>query len=135
LPSNEEDSIVGPSGSSGTEAGTSSSANWSGYVNYSSYQQYNSAAAIYAEPSPSITCSKAAEVTWAGLGGYNSHNLAQDGTAYASAGLGNHQAWWEILPASYVGVPGFYATAGQYFEAETYYVDSKKTPILVLQFC
>jgi hypothetical protein len=123
---NEENYNIGPAGNIGSEAGTASSENWSGYLNYSSYQQYTAATAIYPEPNPSATCTKASEVTWAGLGGYNSHNLAQDGSAYAAPGLGNHQAWWEILPAGYVGVPGYYATTGDYFEAETYYIDSKK---------
>src|SRR5262249_184533 len=44
-------------------------------------------------------CATSAERTWAGIGGWNTGRLAQDGTAHGEAGVGDHQAWWEILPA------------------------------------
>jgi len=129
---NPDDFNVASSNNSTAEGGTAgsfSSKNWSGYVNYSSEQSYDEATSYFVEPSPSVPCSKATEVTWAGLGGYNSHNLAQNGTGYNAPGLENHQGWWEILPAGYVSVPEN-GSPGYYFEAQTYYagvISGKKT--------
>jgi hypothetical protein len=64
------------------------------------------------------SCRSTAETTWAGLGGWNARDLAQDGTAYGVPAMASHQAWYEILPASMVPVD-LRATAGREFEAAT----------------
>ncbi len=103
-----------------SEAGAQTSHNWSGYGNYASTQAYNKSAAYWVEPSPVATCFGAQEVNWAGLGGWNSTNLAQNGTANGFPEVPEHKAWWEILPAGIVGIP-MHGTAGYYFEAQTLY--------------
>jgi hypothetical protein len=103
-----------------TENGAQTSLNWSGYGDYASYQRYNKATAYFVEPSPVATCSNAQISIWDGLGGWNSPSLAQNGTSSGVPGIYDHQGWWEILPAGPVGV-GEHATAGSYFETQTYY--------------
>lgn len=103
-----------------TEGGAQTSHNWSGYGDYASTQAYSKASTYFIEPSPVATCTNAEEVNWAGLGGWNSENLAQNGTANGIPGLVAHKAWWEILPAEMSPV-GEHATAGYYFEAQTLY--------------
>lgn len=109
-----------------SEAGAEKSLNWSGYDNYASTQKYNTAAAYYVEPEPKATCSGAQWVAWAGLGGKNSGNLEQNGTANYVPYVGSHEAWWEVLPYGIAPVEGTYATAGAYFEAQTHWVNSEK---------
>lgn len=93
---------------------------WAGYVakNYNSNTAFNWAQAIYNEPQAlSTSCSPNAESTWAGLGGYGTSALAQDGTSINAAGLGQHQSWYEILPANAVAEP-VYGHPGYAFTAE-----------------
>jgi hypothetical protein len=104
----------------GAEAGAQTSYNWSGYGDYASTQAYNKSTAYFIEPSPTATCTNAQEVNGDGLGGWNSHNLAQNGTANGIPGLVAHKAWWEILPAG-ISPVGEHATAGYYFEMQTLY--------------
>jgi hypothetical protein len=108
------------SGQGASEAGAQTSYNWSGYGDYASTQAYNKSTTYFIEPSPTATCTNAQEVNWDGLGGWNSHNLAQNGTANGVPGFVPHKGWWEILPAGMAGV-GEHATAGYYFEAQTLY--------------
>jgi hypothetical protein len=104
-----------------TVNGAQTSLNWSGYGDYSSYQQYNKATAYFVQPKPFATCFNAEISVWDGLGGWNSKNLAQNGTADGVPGISvEHQAWWEILPAGMVTIPE-HATPGSYFEAQTHY--------------
>ncbi|HXM57805.1 MAG TPA: G1 family glutamic endopeptidase [Candidatus Dormibacteraeota bacterium] len=95
------------------------SLNWSGYVVTGGAGTFTHAEAFYTEPSfGSSVCATNSEVTWAGIGGWNSGNLAQDGTSHNVPGLANHQAWWEILPASITAV-NLTAHAGFTFDAST----------------
>ncbi len=73
---------------------------WSGYEAYSSSSTaYNLVEGQYNEPQAlSTPCAGNAATTWAGLGGDGSQDLAQDGTAINAPGLGQHQAWSEVLP-------------------------------------
>jgi Peptidase A4 family len=96
------------------------SANWSGYGDYASTQAYNRAAAYFVQPNPIATCFDAQISIWAGLGGWYSGNLAQNGTADGESGLEDHGGWWEILPANPVPVPE-HGTPGYYFETQTHY--------------
>ncbi len=89
-------------------------ANWAG--NYATSHTYSFVHSSWVEPTLHTSCSDSDESEWVGLGGVNGNNLAQDGTA-SGAGLANHQAFWEILPA---GPPlNLYATAGKCFDAYT----------------
>ncbi len=109
-------------------AGAFKSSIWSGYLDVASSQKYTEAQGYYTEPSDhGTTCPNAAELTWAGLGGRNSEQLAQDGTGLATPGLGAHQAWWEILPAVTSIVPiNLYATPGAEFLAEVIHVSGNE---------
>lgn len=78
---------------------TIQNSHWSGWVNTASSQIFKEAQGYYVEPYDHGTvCSKAAAVTWVGLGGLHSNQLAQLGTAIGESGLEAHQMWWEILP-------------------------------------
>ncbi|HEX6509958.1 MAG TPA: G1 family glutamic endopeptidase [Chloroflexota bacterium] len=79
---------------------TSTSLNWSGYVDSGS--SFTDMKTDYLEETPagSQPCSNNAISQWAGIGGVNSGNLAQDGTALHEgyAGIPDHGAWAEVLP-------------------------------------
>jgi hypothetical protein len=95
------------------------SLNWSGYVVVGGAGAFTHAEAFYTEPSfGGSVCATNSEVTWAGIGGWNSGNLAQDGTSHNVPGLANHQAWWEILPA-FITAVNLTAHAGFTFDAST----------------
>lgn len=98
---------------------------WSGWIADSSNQQYTTAEINYNEPSlSSSVCSSNAESSWTGLGGWNSGQLAQDGTAAGNAlvGIGQHQSWSEVLPTQTGMVAqSVDATPGQQFIAYTGY--------------
>ncbi|HYM95780.1 MAG TPA: G1 family glutamic endopeptidase [Candidatus Sulfotelmatobacter sp.] len=105
----------------GVTANTTRYYNWSGYVATSSSRSaYSSAETVYNEPQAlSTPCSNNAAVTWAGLGGYTTGTLAQDGTGINTPGLGQHQAWSEILPDQpYIQPQPLYGHAGYGFIAE-----------------
>lgn len=96
---------------------TKTSGNWSGYAITGNPGSFTHAEAWYSEPTiSSSVCPTTAESAWAGIGGFSTSPLAQAGTAWGQPGIGNHQAWWEILPSYAVPVP-LYATAGQPFDA------------------
>lgn len=62
---------------------------------------------------------------WAGLGGYQSASLAQDGTAENTPAIADNQAWWELTPKGMVPVP-LYATVGSAFTANVTYLGGAK---------
>jgi Peptidase A4 family len=96
--------------------------NWSGYAVSGSHGTYTHAEAWYIEPTYyGSACSTNAEVTWAGLGGYNGSgdDLGQDGTGHGVPGMGNHQAWWEIVPGYNIVPVNFYGHSGYLFDAST----------------
>ncbi|MGH9129816.1 MAG: hypothetical protein ACRDY2_12880 [Acidimicrobiales bacterium] len=94
---------------------------WGGWIADSTFQQYTEAAINYQEPHLyASSCPSNSEVSWTGLGGWNSGQLAQDGTGANIPGLGQHQAWTEVLPTQPGLIPQpLYATAGDGFVAET----------------
>lgn len=105
-------------------ADTEYAPNWAGYVIESLPQDitiFSHAEGWYVEPSlGSSRCSSNSEVTWAGLGGWNtSGGLAQNGSAINLPGVGAHQAWWEIVPGYNVIPINFQAHAGYLFDAST----------------
>ena len=87
---------------------------WSGNMAIS--KTYTNVYASYDEPNIySSQCSSTEEVMWAGLGGYNTQTLAQDGTGYHFNSMGAHQAWYELLSSAHQNPPvavNLYATAG-----------------------
>jgi hypothetical protein len=107
---------------SNTTANTVYTQNWSGYAVTGGQGTYTHAEAWYVEPSfGGSVCSTNAEVTWAGIGGYygSSDDLGQNGTAHNVPGVGNHQAWWEIIPFYSIVPINFYGHAGYLFDAST----------------
>jgi Peptidase A4 family len=116
----------------GATAGSFKSSIWSGYLDVASTQKYTEAQGYYTEPSnhgDACESESPAEVTWAGLGGRNSEQLAQDGTGLGleAHGLAAHQAWWEILPTVTSIVPiNLYATPGKEFLAQVIHLSGSE---------
>ena len=99
------------------------SPNWAGYVAQGSASTFTTAQAIwYEEYLYSSRCSSASLVTWAGLGGYNVSQLAQNGTGDNVPELNNNEGWYEVLPqqGNMISVP-WSSTPGQLVEAQTQY--------------
>jgi hypothetical protein len=72
--------------------------NWSGYVAYlntSSTTYYNQVQTDYTHPSISSISGWCYNAYWVGLGGWNSGNLVQAGTA--TIDIADHFAWYEYL--------------------------------------
>lgn len=99
------------------------SSNWSGYINTSNEQIYNTAQAYWTEPTLQASrCSQNSATFWAGLGRFNSKQLAQDGTALNVPGFGEHQAWSEVLPTqSSMVAANLYTTPGAQFVSSVTY--------------
>jgi hypothetical protein len=94
--------------------------NWSGDAIAQSGHSFTAAADEFIQPAANSTaCASNSVVFWSGIGGVNTGNLAQDGTALnLQPLLGQGQAWWEILPASITPV-NLSATIGKSFRANT----------------
>lgn len=93
---------------------------WAGYVDYGG--PYQRVSTTWSEPSfARDRCRAGALTLWAGIGGYGTAYLAQDGTSVGTPGLHRNQAWWEITPAGMVPVP-LYATEGSAFTADVSYL-------------
>jgi len=96
------------------------SANWSGYE--ATGQTYNYINGQWNElQALSTPCNNNEVVTWVGMGGdYGSQTLVQAGTGVNVSGLGQHQAWSEVLPKEQGLVPvlGLYAHAGYRFTVD-----------------
>jgi hypothetical protein len=93
---------------------------WAGYVAYGG--PFTRAAGTWVEPVLYRShCRTSSLTVWAGIGGYASASLAQDGTAENTPQIGQNQAWWELTPAGMVPVP-LYATVGAPFTAEVRYL-------------
>jgi hypothetical protein len=120
-------SITPPAFLAEAHTSASSSQNWSGYLSgNASSGTYYSAEGYWNElQALSTTCPGNTVLTWAGLGGWipsGSHYLGQDGTAVNVSGVGQHQAWYEIVPKNGAIVPvNLYAHAGYGFVALTFY--------------
>lgn len=104
-----------------TSSNATYSSNWSGYAVTGGPGTYTHAEAWYSEPSYySSVCTTNAESTWAGIGGFPSTSaLGQNGTAHGVPGLGDHQAWWEIVPGYNMMAVNFYGHPGYLFDAST----------------
>jgi len=83
-----------------TRNDTADSLNWSGYADLptGSHKVTNVTSTWIVPAVTNTTPGFAAE--WTGIGGYNSSDLIQAGTASESLAGGNYYAWYEILPAS-----------------------------------
>lgn len=101
-------------------ANSSPSPNWSGYE--ATGQTYNYVNGQWNElQALSTPCSNNEVVTWVGMGGdHGSQTLTQAGTGDNVSGLGQHQAWSEVLPKEpgIVPVYGLYAHAGYRFTVD-----------------
>jgi alpha-tubulin suppressor-like RCC1 family protein len=116
------------SGSLGSESGSGIPGHtWAGYIEFGS--DWTEAQAKYTEPSiAQAQCSHAQVSFWAGIGGYLTGHLGQDGTASGVSGFPDHSAWYEVLPALMLpfenpqdnDVP-VEASTGQSVTATTYY--------------
>jgi Peptidase A4 family len=93
---------------------------WAGYVAYGG--PFMKISSTWVQPSLGPTrCHPNSLTIWAGLGGYESAALAQDGTAENTPAIANNQAWWELTPKGMVPVP-LYATVGSAFTADVTYL-------------
>ncbi|HSC03692.1 MAG TPA: G1 family glutamic endopeptidase [Solirubrobacteraceae bacterium] len=84
--------------------GTADSLNWSGYAVTPSANNVTAVSSTFTVPAAGLVPPGFA-ATWTGIGGYNSSDLIQAGTAEQSAPdnpvLGpQYYAWYELLPAS-----------------------------------
>lgn len=99
------------------------SAVWSGYhATSGSSTAYNFTEGIWNEVQAlSTPCSNNTALTWEGLGGWGGvQQLAQAGTGVNTPSLGQHQAWYEVLPDQPSLHPEpLYAHAGYGFAAFT----------------
>lgn len=87
-----------------THGGTADSLNWSGYAVTPSSSNITAVSSTLTVPSAGLVPPGFA-ATWTGIGGYNTSDLIQAGTAEQSAPsnplLGDqYYAWYELLPAS-----------------------------------
>jgi hypothetical protein len=108
---------------------TRTSLNWSGNVSLGGAGQYFDTLATYDEPNAlTTTCAGNSALFWDGVGGWFSGRLGQIGTSINTPGLGQHQAWWEVLPdRPYVVAIPLFATANSGVHAETDYVPYSPT--------
>ena len=97
---------------------------WAGYVAYGGPFRKISSTWIQPSLGPS-RCHPNSLTIWAGLGGYESASLAQDGTAEGTPAIANNQAWWELTPKGMVPVP-LYASVGSAFTADVTYLGGAK---------
>ena len=84
-------------------AGTVASGNWSGYA--ATGGAFSSVSSSWVEPV--ATCSSGSQYSssWVGLDGYSSKTVEQTGTdSDCSGSTPQYYAWWEIYPASSVGI-------------------------------
>jgi alpha-tubulin suppressor-like RCC1 family protein len=101
---------------------------WSGYFDWNGKGTYTHATGYYVEPKSTSSCEKpqvtepSASYIWAGIGGWYNQDLGQDGTSQHEEGLGEDEAWYEILPAQkHPKGLGIKAIPGKYVEADTHY--------------
>ena len=102
---------------------------WSGYFDWNGKGTYTHSTGYYIEPKTTSSCEKpivaesSASYIWAGIGGWGGNpDLGQDGTAQHEEGLGEDEAWYEILPAQkHPKGLGLKAIGGKYMEADTHY--------------
>lgn len=74
------------------------SGNWAGWLADSSSQEFVASQMNYTQPTAeSTTCSNSKQAVWTGLGGYNSTQLVQDGTALPGTLSSGYNAWYEYL--------------------------------------
>jgi hypothetical protein len=91
---------------------------WSGYVDTAG--GYTAVGAEWYQTAASNT-STSSEVTWVGIGGWDSTALLQDGTT-SPGGDNFPRAWWEYLGGKSVGIMTANRTyAGHIIEAQVYY--------------
>jgi hypothetical protein len=93
-----------------THGGTADSLNWSGYAVTPSSSDITAVSSTFTVPSAGLDPPGFA-ATWTGIGGYNTSDLIQAGTAEQSAPsnplLGDqYYAWYELLPASETQITG-----------------------------
>jgi len=112
---------------------TGQSNNWSGYYD-TEYQgsEYDQVSGVYIQPAQySSRCSTNAAAFWVGLGGINSANFGQDGTAMGyQAGFdplgSDYNAWFETDPGLYgpTWIEGLSGTPGCDFWVSTSWISS-----------
>lgn len=101
--------------------------NWSGYMDVESSGYFHYAWEEFIQPyDNSSHCTYRDETTWSGIGGDGNNDLGQDGTFIGNVkGLNEYQAWVEALDLEPMVAVNMYATPGQYFEANTNYVNGQ----------
>jgi Peptidase A4 family len=84
------------------------SLNWSGYADdHSAGNTYATATGSWKEPKVSCTSKTSYAAFWAGIDGYSSSSVEQDGTlAQCYHGAAYYYTWWEMYPANAIQVAG-----------------------------
>lgn len=101
----------------GEEAAHAGSNHWSGYVDTNG--GFTAVGAYWYQTTASSS-GNSAEVTWVGIGGWNSGDLIQDGTS--SPGNNYPYAWWEYIGPKSVDIQSADRTySGDTIEAQVYY--------------
>jgi hypothetical protein len=99
---------------------TVSSPKWSGYAVTASRGTFTQAETWFYQPTfYSSSCTSNSETTWAGIGGYGSGALGQDGTAHNVPGFADGQAWWEVFPDNDMVAVQLAGHSGHEFDAST----------------
>jgi len=118
--------LVKANGASGSQA-TTVSLNWSGYA-ATSKKGFTYVHTTFVQPA--ISCPGVADQwtsNWAGLDGYNTDTVEQDGTFAHCGGSGNttpkYEAWYEMYPANSVNV--FAVHAGDIIDASVSYASGQ----------
>lgn len=96
---------------------------WAGYVNHHAANAYTDAGVAYTEPTTtsSVPCGAEAVSIWAGIGGYGSASVIQDGTLSSDPAEGwSHLVWYEDYPDAAVSA-GTNISAGDYVDAVVHY--------------
>lgn len=104
-------------------ADTAANPYWAGCVVSNTNQGtfYHAEAWYYEATFYGSSCNTNYDVTWAGIGGWGTSYLGQDGTSHNLPGIKDHQAWWEVVPLNFVTPVSLYGHSGYLFDASTSY--------------
>lgn len=89
------------------------SSNWSGYADTN--ETFSSVGGSWTEPSATCGSTTSLAAFWAGIDGFNSGSVEQDGTLIECFhGSAFHFSWWEMFPTNAVQVVGQSVAAGDH---------------------
>jgi hypothetical protein len=96
--------------------GQSTSENWSGYADTGS--TFSRASGSWTQPAAKCGKATALAVFWAGIDGFVSQTVEQDGSlAFCSGGKPSYYTWWEMFPADNIQLAGLTVKPGDHIAA------------------